>query len=90
MTTTPLNFFAQLKAKPGWETLREVLENCVSSTRAEPGNVNYDLHRNLDGQTVSAIYEGSTERNALGTHFFETRIAAGPLAIVTELSPTGA
>ncbi len=77
MTTAPLNFFAQLKAKPGWKRRREVLENCVSSTSAEPGTVNCDLHR-------------TTERNALGTLFFETRIAAGPPAMITELSPTGA
>lgn len=43
MTTTPHSFIAHPTAKPDCDTLREVFENCMSLTRAEPGDVNYDL-----------------------------------------------
>lgn len=93
MTPTPFNFIAHLKAKPGQEqALQDAIMTCVAPTRAEPGNVNYDLHRSTDDPSVFVIYEGWTGRDALDSHFetphFMTLIAAAE-DLVAERGPDG-
>jgi quinol monooxygenase YgiN len=59
MSQTPFNFIAHFRAKPGSEqALEDTLIACVAPTRAEEGNVNYDLHRGQNDPTVFVIYEG--------------------------------
>ena len=81
MSQTPFNFIAHFRAKPGSEqALEKALMACVVPTRAEEGNVNYDLHRGQDDPAVFVIYEGWKSQDALEAHFqtphFKTLIAA--------------
>lgn len=65
-----LTVIAFLKAKPGHaEELGRRLNAVVESTRKEPGNVNYDLHRSNDDPDVWALYENWVSPDALETHF---------------------
>lgn len=91
MSKTPFNFIAHLRAKPGSEKLlEEAIMACVAPTRAEEGNVNYDLHRNLDDPTVFVIYEGWKGKEAMETHFqtahVKTLVAAAD-KLVAERGP---
>lgn len=70
MSKTPFNFIAHFRAKPGSEqALEDALMACVAPTRAEAGNVNYDLHRGQDDPAVFVIYEGWKSQDALEFHF---------------------
>lgn len=70
MSQTPFNFIAHLRAKPGSEqALEDALMSCVAPTRAEEGNVNYDLHRGQNDPASFTIYEGWKSREALEAHF---------------------
>lgn len=80
MSQTPFNFIAHFRAKPGSEqALEDALMACVAPTRAEKGNVNYDLHRGQNNPAVFVIYEGWKSRDALEAHFqtphFQTLMA---------------
>jgi len=93
MSQTPFNFIAHFRAKPGSEkALEDALIACVAPTRAEPGNVNYDVHRGQDNQAVFVIYEGWKGQDALNTHFqtphFKTLIAVAE-TLVAERDPDG-
>lgn len=81
MSQTPFNFIAHFRAKPGSEqALEDALMACVDPTRAEEGNVNYDLHRGQSDPAVFVIYEGWKGHDALEAHFqaphFQTLMAA--------------
>lgn len=70
MSKTPFNFIAHLRAKPGSEqALEDALIACVVPTRAEAGNVNYDLHRSQTDPATFVIYEGWQSADALESHF---------------------
>lgn len=70
MSQTPFNFIAHLRAKPGSEqALKDALMACVAPTRAEAGNVNYDLHQGQDDSAIFVIYEGWKGHDALEAHF---------------------
>jgi quinol monooxygenase YgiN len=90
MPQTPFNFIAHFRARPGSEqALQDAIMACVTPTRAEPGNVNYDLHRSQDDPAVFVIYEGWKGRDALEEHFqtphFKALMAAAE-ALVAERS----
>ncbi len=81
MSKTPLNIVAHLRAKPGSEqALADAFLASVAQTRAEAGNVNYDLHRAQNDPAVYVLYEGWTGQEALDAHFqsphFQTLAAA--------------
>jgi len=70
MASTPFNFIAHFRAKQGSEqALEDALRACVAPTRAEEGNVNYDLHRGQNDPAIFVIYEGWKAQDALNTHF---------------------
>ena len=61
---------AHLKAKVGQaDLLRELLLAQVGPTRAEPGNLNYDLHVSAADQAVFVLYENWRSDEDLTTHF---------------------
>ncbi len=69
MTKTPFNFIASFKANPGRETdIERILGAMVAPTRAEDGNVNYDLHQHQDDPTRYVLYEGWKSPEALEEH----------------------
>ncbi len=90
---TPLNFFARFQAKPGREaTVRTILEAMVGPTRAEPGNINYDLHQFQDDPTRFALYEGWQSKDALNEHMkkpYFTKMLADLDDAVAERGPDG-
>lgn len=93
MAHTPFNFIAHFQAKPGSEkALEDALLACVAPTRAEEGNVNYDLHRGQDNSAAFVIYEGWKSHDALETHFqqphFKTLMAAAE-GLVAKHGPDG-
>ena len=65
-----LTLVAYLRAKPGLgdELGRRILALSEPS-RAEAGNVNYDLHRSNEDPDVWMIYENWTTSSALDEHF---------------------
>lgn len=92
MPKTPLNLIAHFRAKSGSEqALADALMACAALTRAEPGNVNYDLHRDRKDPAVYVLYEGWTGQDALDAHFqsphFKTLVAA--LDTLAEHGPDG-
>ena len=69
MTKTPLNLIARFKAKPGREAdLHAILDAMVAPTRAEPGCINYDLHRSQDDASRFVLYEGWRGKADLDAH----------------------
>ena len=69
MAKTPFNFIAHFKAKPGHEDdVHRILDAMVAPTRAEPGCVNYDLHRLIDDPSRFVLYEGWHSKEALDEH----------------------
>ncbi|HEY9417272.1 MAG TPA: putative quinol monooxygenase [Pseudonocardia sp.] len=73
MTTSPdstqLTIVATMKAKSGKrEDLRAALETLLEPTRAEDGNVQYDLHQGIDDPDVFVFYEIWSSAEQLGQH----------------------
>ncbi|EIM73556.1 putative quinol monooxygenase [Nitratireductor rhodophyticola] len=61
---------AHIKAKAGQEEeLGRRLTALVEPTRAEPGCINYDLHRLNDDGSVWMLYENWVSKAALDAHF---------------------
>jgi quinol monooxygenase YgiN len=92
MAKTPLNFIAHIKAKPGSEDIvRAACEACVAPTRAEAGNVNYDLHHSRDDQATFVLYEGWQSQHALDEHMRTPHFKALAHALegTVELAPDG-
>ena len=66
---TPLTVIAKLKAKNGCqEQLGAVLRSLIEPTRAEPGCINYDLHRSHDEPGVFIFYENWASRPLWDAH----------------------
>lgn len=64
-----LTVVASMKAKPGKEAaLREALEGLIAPTRAEEGNVNYDLHQGVQDSAVFYLYENWRSAEDLDAH----------------------
>jgi quinol monooxygenase YgiN len=66
----PLTIVAFIQAKPGQEEeLGRRLTALVEPTRAEPGCINYDLHRSNDDPALWMLYENWRSEEDLGKHF---------------------
>lgn len=58
MTDGQVTVIARFVARDGMEgRLEQELRAMVEPTRAEPGCINYDLHRQSDDERVFVIYE---------------------------------
>jgi quinol monooxygenase YgiN len=67
---TQLSLVAILRAKPGLgDELGRRLSTLVEPARAEPGNINYDLHRSNDDPDVWILYENWKAPSDLAAHF---------------------
>ncbi|EKM99589.1 MULTISPECIES: putative quinol monooxygenase [Acidocella] len=77
--------FATLTAAPGRGTeLRLTLEELVTATRQEPGNVTYTLHEATDAPGTFIVYEAYADQAAVDAHMASAHLkaalsAAGPL-----------
>ncbi|WP_051556755.1 putative quinol monooxygenase [Pseudomonas sp. CHM02] len=75
VTPTPVNdtqltLIAFIRAKPGLgDELGRRLATLVEPARAEPGNINYDLHRSNDDADVWVLYENWKAPSDLAAHF---------------------
>ncbi len=66
----PLSIFARLKARPGQaEALEIALRSLVAPTRAEPGSLDYRLHRAVDSPDTWLLYERWASRADFDAHF---------------------
>jgi quinol monooxygenase YgiN len=64
-----ITVIASMRAQAGKEDeLRAILESMTEATKAEPGNVNYDLHQGLQDKAVFYFYENWESAGALGEH----------------------
>ncbi|MEL1265121.1 putative quinol monooxygenase [Pseudoxanthomonas putridarboris] len=74
-TPTPANgeqltLIAFIRAKPGrGDELGRRLGTLVEPSRAEAGNINYDLHRSNDDPDVWVLYENWHAAADLASHF---------------------
>ncbi|CAN7346559.1 putative quinol monooxygenase [Mesorhizobium sp. LjRoot246] len=67
---TQLTLVAFIRAKPGQGgELGRRLWTLVEPARAEPGNINYDLHRSNDDPDVWVLYENWQAPSDLTAHF---------------------
>ena len=67
---TQLTLIAIIRAKPGLgDELGRRLAGLVEPSRAEPGNINYDLHRSDEDADVWVIYENWKRPEDLDVHF---------------------
>ncbi|MGQ0481698.1 MAG: putative quinol monooxygenase [Pseudonocardia sp.] len=67
--TNQLTIVATMKAKGGKrDELRAALESLLEPTRAEDGNVQYDLHQGVDDPDVFVFYEIWSSAEHLGQH----------------------
>ena len=67
---TQLTLIAFIRAKKGMgDELGRRLWTLVEPARAEPGNINYDLHRSNDDPDVWVLYEKWKEASDLNGHF---------------------
>ncbi len=68
MTDKTILTIATFTAKPGKsEELYQVLQRCIAPTRAEDGNVHYDLYRSVEDQHQFLFHE--TWKNAAAIAF---------------------
>ena len=64
-----ITIFAHMTCKPGTEQLFiEASEWFIAATRAEPGCVEFHLHRRLDDPTQFAWYENFADQAAIDAH----------------------
>jgi len=64
-----LTVIASMRAKPGKEAeLRTALESLVAPSKADPGNVNYDLHQGTEDPAVFYFYENWESAELLLAH----------------------
>jgi quinol monooxygenase YgiN len=65
----PIGVVAFAKAKAGAEDrVRTEALALVDPSRAEPGNISYDLHQGIDDQTVFLFYENWASADAFNSH----------------------
>jgi quinol monooxygenase YgiN len=85
MNTTSLTVVAQVKAKPGKESLvRQQLLSLVAPSRKDAGCLNYDLHQALDNPGHFLFHENWTSKAHLDQHLQKPDLQA-VLAKVGEL-----
>lgn len=73
----PLILFARLKARPGKaEALGLALRGLIAPTRAEPGALEYLLHRAVDAPDTWLLYERWRSRADLDAHFAQPYMQA--------------
>jgi len=73
----PLVVFARIKARPGKaEALELALRSLVAPTRAEPGALDYVLHRSVDMPDTWHLYERWASRAAHDAHFEQPHMKA--------------
>lgn len=84
---------AKLVAKPGEaENLQRVLTACVAPSRAEAGNIHYDLYRSTEDQNTFLFHEtwqdvAAIELHEKTAHFLQlTAEAASLLAKAPEVT----
>jgi quinol monooxygenase YgiN len=62
-------FLVTIKAKPGsLPTIMEAAKPFTVATRAEPGNVAFDMYANFDGSDELVVVEAFKDRAAHKTH----------------------
>jgi len=67
---TQLTLIAFIRAKKGMgDELGRRLWTLVEPARAEPGNINYDLHRSNEDPDVWVLYENWKDASDLTAHF---------------------
>jgi len=77
MNTKLLTVVAFIKAKPGKEAeLQKELEALIPTTRAEPGCVNYDLHRSHDDPASFLFHENWESKAQLDDHLKRPHLTA--------------
>ena len=70
MNGTQLSLVAIIRAKRGLgDELGRLLGTLVAPARAEPGDINYDLHRSNDDPDVWVLYENWKAPSDLAAHF---------------------
>ena len=68
---------AVFRARSGQaEALGEALLSLIGPTRAEPGNLNYDLHRSIDNADEWVVYENWRSREGLDGHLRTPHVQA--------------
>ncbi len=69
MADRSVTVLARFKARKGLETqAQQAIMACLAPTRAEPGCINYDLHRSQEEEGTFMLYENWTSREALDEH----------------------
>ncbi len=80
-----LRVVAHFRAQEGkGAELGELLESLIEPTRAEPGNISYELLANLDDERNFTFVEEYLDGDALDAHFKTSHIKAA-LARLPEL-----
>jgi quinol monooxygenase YgiN len=81
-----LTVVATLRARPGKEAeLRTALESLVAPTRAEQGNVNYDLHQGVEDPAVFVFYENWESPELLARHLASPELQQAIAAAARDL-----
>jgi quinol monooxygenase YgiN len=66
---TPLTIIAKLKAKPGQEAaVYDLCRALLAPTHAEPGCLNYDMHRSSEDPGIIIFYENWSTRALWDAH----------------------
>ena len=69
MANANINVVATFKAKPDQvHAVRAALEKMVDPTRAEAGNIGYDLHQGAEDETTFVLYEHWRSQSDLQNH----------------------
>lgn len=77
MSIMTLRVIAHARAQEGKQAeLQEVFEGLVDPTRAEPGNIGYELLGSLDDELDFTFVEEWQDRDALDAHLGTPHIAA--------------
>ena len=80
-----LRVVAHLRAQEGrGAELGEALKGLIEPTRAEPGNISYELHASLDDERDYTFVEEYQDGDALDAHMNTPHVAAA-LAAMPEL-----
>jgi quinol monooxygenase YgiN len=65
----PLTVIAKVKARPGTEEqVFEALRKLISTTLAEEGCIDYDMHRSIEDPGLFMFYENWTSRSLWEQH----------------------
>jgi len=73
----PLTIIARIQAAPGQgDALEEALRTLVGPTLAEPGCLNYDLHRSVETPGLFLFYENWQTKAQWETHMESDHLRA--------------